>query len=186
MTEESINTVLMRALALEYYCEEREAFLRRCHWLCNYLGLITATFAAVMWLQGYLDYATWATFTAFAIFAPNLVVDMSDGARVYLDVRQEVAMVIDECHAGNEDRQAYLHHRLITAATKLPPTYHAVEALAYNVAQRYADRPHETLFVVPWWARILRNVCRFSPTFQTVGELRERPGFFHRLFCRIP
>jgi len=171
---EPVNATLARALVRAYYCEDREAFLSWSYRLLNLAVLVSGTAAFAALSQDLPFRAEWVAFATAVIGSVQLVFDIPGGMRLYAYHRRLATDVAAKAIADGADLCA-LQRELMVASAEMPPTFHAVEALAYNAAQCALGRPRETLLEVPWWKRRLRHLLRFAPNFVTAEE-QKRAG----------
>lgn len=144
------------------YHEDREGFFYRLNRSFELVVLMfgLATVAALTtWLP-----AGAAPFIAAAVSvvgALQLVLGLSRREHLHADLRRRfIALYAELTDATCADIQ----RRMLAMLPEEPPTYHAVDALAYNDAMAAFDRPERHHKVVPWSARLLRHLRHYRPT----------------------
>lgn len=95
------------------------------------------------------------------IGAIQLIVGLAKKEHVHGDLRRRFLAL----HAEFADSTpAEIRRKMRALVAEEPPTYHAVDALAYNFAQAALDRPERYLKVVTTRQRLLRNWRRYVDT----------------------
>lgn len=147
-----------------YYHEERAAFFARINRAIDFFILVSglATVATLSnLLPGWLQIDGRIIAAAVSIVgALQLVFRFNNSEQIHTYLRKRFL----ELHADLADGdEVIIARRSRTLYPEEPPTYHAVDAIAYNAAMRAFHRPEPELLAVRWWHKLLRNFVRFSP-----------------------
>lgn len=165
------ETLLARALAKARYHEDREAFLGAATRWLNFLVLVfgTGAFAGLI-AAGDHPAAKWAAAGTALIGSIQLVFDFPGLARTHIALRRLATEICADAVMPDADIAA-LNYRLIRLSAEEPPTFHAVEALAYNHAQNALGRSAKTLLQVRWWDQLWKNFWRFKGGYKSADEI---------------
>ncbi|MBX3543754.1 hypothetical protein [Chelatococcus sp.] len=152
----------MRATRNARYHEDREGHFDRLNRLSNFLVLALGSSSVVAGLSAMPWLATMSGGLTATLGAAQLVFDFSGQASLHRDLRKGFLSV---CTRSRDEAQpiASLNAEMEGLYCNEPPTFHAVNIMAWNTAQLAFGRPRDTLAHVPWWRARLRHFCRFDP-----------------------
>lgn len=156
------DALLARCVARAHYHEERESFLSFVNRSFNFCVVLSgsAAFAAIVSGTG----SSWGTAVAFAtttIAALQLVFDFPGKVRTHVDLRRRAVEIFAKASRPEADIEALTGEFALLSA-EAPPTFHALEAEAYNHAQLAMGWSEDTLLIIPQWDRSTRNILRHS------------------------
>lgn len=156
------DALLARCVARAHYHEERESFLSFVNRSFNFCVVLSgsAAFAAIVSGAG----SSWGTAVAFAttaIAALQLVFDFPGKIRTHVDLRRRAIDIFAKASRKDADIDALTGDFALLSA-EAPPTFHALEAEAYNHAQLAMGWGEDTLLIIPQRDRSTRNILRHS------------------------
>lgn len=159
----SAQALAMRAYRNARYHEDRQAWYDALSKWSNFLTILfgSGAFAAAIGSSG-----GWAAVGGAAtaiIGAAQLVFDFGVKARMHGELRRGFALIAAEAAEPNAEASK-LNVAMVRLYADEPETYHAVNALAYNAAQKAFGRPDSTLIKVSRKAARLRHWRRFEPS----------------------
>lgn len=158
-----IQALAMRAYRNARYHEDRQAWYDALSKWSNFLTILfgSGAFAAAIGSSEFWA-AVGGAMTAI-IGAAQLVFDFGVKARMHGELRRGFALIAAEAAEPHAD-VAKLNVAMVRLYADEPDTYHAVNALAYNAAQKAFGRPDSTLIKVSPKATRFRHWRRFEPS----------------------
>jgi predicted Fe-Mo cluster-binding NifX family protein len=148
------------------YHEDRERFFARIHKIAMFFVVAsgTATFA---WIKGAPIFAAVITLAGLL----DLVFDISGKARLHAALRRRIYDVLAQSEDSTRGLES-LREQAVRVYADEPPCMHAANMIAFNGAMQSFHRPHEHLYKIEWYHRLLRHVWPFASTrFKTYGEI---------------
>lgn len=152
----------MRAYRNARYHEDREAHYKRLNQAANFVLLILGSAAAASAL------ATWASASAAAGFAVavlgglQLVYDLGGKASKHHELRAKFIGILAQSEMPNAD-MVDLNSRMVETYGDELEVFHAVNALAYNAAQKAFGRPDKAPIKVTGWQAKFRHWFTYTP-----------------------
>lgn len=174
--QESLAVTLLRNIR---YHEDRQDFFALVNRVFNFAVLMSGT--AVVTTLAHAD-KPGVTPTVFAtgttvISAVQLIWDPGQKQFLHESLRTRFLDLLADLSSGNV---AEVRMRAAKLYSSEPPTYYAVDALAFNAAQKAQERPDTTLIAVDFWQRRTRNLIRFTSTkFVSLGDIPPRRWRWH-------
>jgi len=136
------------------------AFLHR-------LALFIAILSAMGLLGNYLP-VIWGASVVAIVAALDLTFDFRGLTTTHHGLAGRFAQMMARANdAATPEALAEVTREMITTYADEPPTYRALNEYCFNEALRARDghdRNSERLVIIPWHARLLMNVWRFSGT----------------------
>lgn len=158
------------------YHEDREAHFA---WVNKALDLFTLVsgLGTVIALSDLLPHGfqvdgRWIAALTSVVGAVQLVFGLTRREALHSDLRRRFLALLVEL---DDDTVKQIDGRMKALYGDEPPTFHAVDALAYNAAQSALDRPKGTLRVVSGWQKAMRNWRRFEGVrFPEKGDMKAK------------
>ena len=152
------------------YNEDRQAFFVTLNGLLNLGVLMSGTGVVATLTTRHQGWSRDIAILTAVIGAVQLIFDF--GRRQYLHESLR-ARFLGLLAKLREDNITEIRGEADAIYSEEPPTYYAVDALAFNAAQKALRRPLETLKVVTRWQRVFKDVRRFTDTdFKRAGDAK--------------
>jgi hypothetical protein len=151
------------------YHDDREHFYALAHRLLMFLVVAVGTLSAGASMAAENRLATYGTLFAVLAGLIDIVWNVDGLAREHSTLRRRSYDLLARLEAGEPIN--VLRAEYVRILADEPPTMHAVNALAFNMAVDAMGRTKEQKYSLQLWQRLFRHLWPFRPSeFPTVGD----------------